>query len=135
MCYFLPLRFLVYVTVNKFIELHIKISKHFYTYNISTLTAWLNFSLTLIANEVYNLWSDKKQILLLHFMYIKYIVDRSTTYVHLLCLPCTVHNCTWNQRYNARKVNCSQGCNVRKVYCSLVYSAYILKPVLSGRNL
>ena len=28
-----------------------------------------------------------------------------------------------------------QGCNVRKVYCSLVYSAYILKPVLSGRNL
>ena len=29
----------------------------------------------------------------------------------------------------------AQGCNVRKVYCSLVYSAYILKPVLSGRNL
>ena len=28
-----------------------------------------------------------------------------------------------------------QGCNVRKVYCSLVYSVYILKPVLSGRNL
>ena len=29
----------------------------------------------------------------------------------------------------------SQGCNVRKVNCSFVYSAYILKPVLSGRNL
>ena len=28
-----------------------------------------------------------------------------------------------------------QGCNVRKVNCSFVYSAYILKPVLSGRNL
>ena len=29
----------------------------------------------------------------------------------------------------------TQGCNVRKVNCSFVYSAYILKPVLSGRNL
>ena len=29
----------------------------------------------------------------------------------------------------------SQGCNVRKVNCGCVYSAYILKPVLSGRNL
>ena len=28
-----------------------------------------------------------------------------------------------------------QGCNVRQVNCSFVYSAYILKPVLSGRNL
>ena len=28
-----------------------------------------------------------------------------------------------------------QGCNVRKVNCGCVYSAYILKPVLSGRNL
>ena len=27
-----------------------------------------------------------------------------------------------------------QGCKARKVYCSLVYSPYILKPVLSGRN-
>ena len=29
----------------------------------------------------------------------------------------------------------NQRCNVRKVNCSCVYSAYILKPVLSGRNL
>ena len=28
-----------------------------------------------------------------------------------------------------------QGYNARKVNCSCVYSAYILKPVLSGRNL
>ena len=28
-----------------------------------------------------------------------------------------------------------QGCNARKDYCGCVYSAYILKPVLSGRNL
>ena len=28
-----------------------------------------------------------------------------------------------------------QGCKARKVNCSCVYSAYILKPVLSGRNL
>ena len=28
-----------------------------------------------------------------------------------------------------------QGCNARKVNCSCVYSVYILKPVLSGRNL
>ena len=28
-----------------------------------------------------------------------------------------------------------QGCNARKVNCGCVYSAYILKPVLSGRNL
>ena len=28
-----------------------------------------------------------------------------------------------------------QGCNARKVNCSCVYSAYTLKPVLSGRNL
>ena len=27
-----------------------------------------------------------------------------------------------------------QGCNVRQVNCSFVYSAYILKPVLSRRN-
>ena len=27
-----------------------------------------------------------------------------------------------------------QGCNARKVNCGGVYSAYILKPVLSGRN-
>ena len=33
------------------------------------------------------------------------------------------------------KVGTGQGCNVRKVNCSFVYSAYILKPVLSGRNL
>ena len=33
------------------------------------------------------------------------------------------------------KGNPSQGCNARKVYCGCVYSAYILKPVLSGRNL
>ena len=29
----------------------------------------------------------------------------------------------------------SQGNNARKVNCGCVYSAYILKPVLSGRNL
>ena len=29
----------------------------------------------------------------------------------------------------------TQECNARKVNCSCVYSAYILKPVLSGRNL
>ena len=29
----------------------------------------------------------------------------------------------------------SQGSNARKVNCGCVYSAYILKPVLSGRNL
>ena len=29
----------------------------------------------------------------------------------------------------------SQGYNARKVNCSCMYSAYILKPVLSGRNL
>ena len=29
----------------------------------------------------------------------------------------------------------SQGYNAREVNCSGVYSAYILKPVLSGRNL
>ena len=29
----------------------------------------------------------------------------------------------------------TQGCNARRVNCSCVYSAYILKPVLSGRNL
>jgi len=29
----------------------------------------------------------------------------------------------------------NQGYNARKVSCSCVYSAYILKPVLSGRNL
>ena len=28
-----------------------------------------------------------------------------------------------------------QGCNARKVNCVSVYSAYILKPVLFGRNL
>ena len=28
-----------------------------------------------------------------------------------------------------------QGTNARKVNCGCVYSAYILKPVLSGRNL
>ena len=28
-----------------------------------------------------------------------------------------------------------QGFNTRKVDCSCVYAAYILKPVLSGRNL
>ena len=28
-----------------------------------------------------------------------------------------------------------QGCNARKVNCGRVYSAFILKPVLSGRNL
>ena len=28
----------------------------------------------------------------------------------------------------------NQDCNARKVNCSCVYSAYILKPVLSGRN-
>ena len=28
-----------------------------------------------------------------------------------------------------------QGANARKVNCGRVYSAYILKPVLSGRNL
>ena len=32
-------------------------------------------------------------------------------------------------------MDCKQGCNVRKVNCGCVYSAYILKPVLSGRNL
>ena len=33
--------------------------------------------------------------------------------------------------------NCTitQGCNARKVNCGRVYSAYILKPVLSGWNL
>ena len=29
----------------------------------------------------------------------------------------------------------TQGYDARKVNCSCVYSAYILKPVLSGRNL
>jgi len=29
----------------------------------------------------------------------------------------------------------NQGCNARKVNCGRVYSAYILKPVLFGRNL
>ena len=44
----------------------------------------------------------------------------------------TVHiysDCTLHKDYSA------QGCNVRKVNCSFLYSAYILKPVLSGRNL
>ena len=34
-----------------------------------------------------------------------------------------------------KKEALSQGYNVRKVICSCVYSAYTLKPVLSGRNL
>ena len=34
-----------------------------------------------------------------------------------------------------RVKNCGQGNNVRKVNCCCVFSAYILKPVLSGRCL
>ena len=45
-----------------------------------------------------------------------------------------------NKHFRVRKTifhifDQSQGCNARKVNCSCVYSAYILKPVLSGRNL
>ena len=41
------------------------------------------------------------------------------------------------QGTKARKVNDGymQGTKARKVNCGRVYSAYILKPVLSGRNL
>ena len=34
--------------------------------------------------------------------------------------------------YQARTM---QGCNAMKVNCSYVYSTYVLKPVLFGRNL
>ena len=34
-----------------------------------------------------------------------------------------------------KKNSSAQGTNARKVNCGCVYSAYILKPVLSGRNL
>ena len=35
---------------------------------------------------------------------------------------------------NKKPYYTDQGYNARKVNCSCVYSAYILKPVLSGRN-
>ena len=44
---------------------------------------------------------------------------------------CTAAVC-WRHK---NKAYSEQGCNVRKVNCGCVYSAYILKPVLSGRNL
>ena len=34
-----------------------------------------------------------------------------------------------------KEIGYNQECEARKVNCSCVYSAYILKPVLSGRNL
>ena len=42
-----------------------------------------------------------------------------------------------NRGVKAHKIYCglAQGYNVRKVNCSCVYSAYTLKPVLSGRKL
>ena len=41
---------------------------------------------------------------------------------------------TKNKHECKKTDNIHQGCNVRKVNCSFVYSAYILKPVFSGRN-
>ena len=41
----------------------------------------------------------------------------------------------WEAALNIALYSYTQGCNVRKVNCGCVYSAYILKPVLSGRNL
>ena len=41
-----------------------------------------------------------------------------------------------NKKNIKDKKDCSnQGCNARKVNCGRVYSEYILKPVLFGRNL
>ena len=51
----------------------------------------------------------------------------------VLEVSCTVLDIS--QMYNFHNVWLGQGCNVRKVNCGCVYSAYILKPVLSGRNL
>ena len=49
-----------------------------------------------------------------------------------LILPFDVKLC---RIFENLSVTLSQGCNARKVNCGCVYSAYTLKPVLSGRNL
>ena len=54
---------------------------------------------------------------------------KNSTYVGLFVLMFT----SYYQLYPRHDIN--QGCNVRKVNCGCVYSAYILKPVLSGWNL
>ena len=46
-------------------------------------------------------------------------------YVHIILWVC----------FTTVKAELTQGYNARKVNCSCVYSAYILKPVLSGRFL
>ena len=49
----------------------------------------------------------------------------------------SIPNVYWGTHKTVEQVNgCMiQGYNARKVNCSCVYSACILKPVLSGRNL
>ena len=42
---------------------------------------------------------------------------------------------TMIESHSLRGKGAKHGNNARKVNCSCVYSAYILKPVLSGRNL
>ena len=47
----------------------------------------------------------------------------------------TVGACAcWNTPPSRYGPGCMPGTNARKVNCSFVYSAYMLKPVLSGRN-
>ena len=51
--------------------------------------------------------------------------------VNLKCNPIQWKSHLFTESYE----NYHQGYNARKVNCSCVYSAYILKPVLSGPNL
>ena len=70
----------------------------------------------------------------IHWIYL-FLHKKCTAYsernVNKFCrkLQYNHYNLLWTQNLRQGKVN------VRKVNCSFVYSAYILKPVLSGRNL
>ena len=81
--------------------------------------------------SMYKMESNKKQFLPL--CYSVYTLTKLSSYYAVQRLDAKSR--VSMQGANGRKVNYGQGCNVRKVNCSFVYSAYTLKPVLSGRNL
>ena len=98
----------------------------------------LRFAPVIILNIYFALLIDIIDNIITNSLYIPYYVTRTSANSSAVSLSCVSRDqytpfhffftVPLNNKYN-------QGCNVRKVNCSFVYSAYILKPVLSGRNL
>ena len=75
------------------------------------------------------------------FWFLFNLVNLVIIYILLVCLSVWLYTITLQKLDYRAQIVCRnshyprQGYNARKVNCSCVYSAYILKPVHSGRNL